>query len=229
MKHFAVLSGSMLKILALLLMTLDHIGMLLFPHVAWLRAAGRLAFPIFAYMIAEGCRYTRSRPRYFLTLVVFAVPCQVAYAVFMHSAMQCVLVTFALSVTLILLLERARAKRTACGWLVFVGALVAVTGGILVLQKLLSAWNFGVDYGVFGVLLPLLIYCGSKKWQALLLCAVGLVPLCLLSVGIQWWCFAALLPLALYNGKRGKYPLKYLFYLYYPLHLAVLYGISLLV
>ena len=48
----APLSGNALKILALVAMTLDHIGVILYPFMPWLRAVGRLAFPIFAYMIA---------------------------------------------------------------------------------------------------------------------------------------------------------------------------------
>ena len=55
------LTGNQLKLIALVTMTIDHIGMQLFPRVRLLRIIGRLAFPIFAYMIAEGCRYTRNR------------------------------------------------------------------------------------------------------------------------------------------------------------------------
>ena len=46
-------------------MTIDHIGAMLFPQAVWLRVIGRLAFPLFSYCIAEGCRYTRNKARYF--------------------------------------------------------------------------------------------------------------------------------------------------------------------
>ena len=52
------LTNNQLKLIALVTMTLDHIGVVLFPQAQWLRIVGRLAFPIFAYMIAEGCRHT---------------------------------------------------------------------------------------------------------------------------------------------------------------------------
>ena len=224
MKRWPCLSGSALKWLALVFMTLDHIGMMLFPSVVWLRAVGRLAFPIFAYMIAEGCCYTRSHLRYLLTLLAVAVPIQFVYAVFVHSAAQCVMVTFALSVALIMLYEYVCRHKTV--WALFAVAVIGVCGGILLGQKYLSTWQFTVDYGVFGVLLPLLIYVGRTQRQKLLLCGIGLVPICILNIPLQWWCFAALPLLVLYNGKRGKRPLKYGFYLYYPLHLAVLYGFS---
>ena len=51
----AGLSNNQLKILAMVAMTLDHVGAYLFPHVLWLRLVGRLAFPVYAFMIAEGC------------------------------------------------------------------------------------------------------------------------------------------------------------------------------
>ena len=62
------LSGNTLKIVAAVSMLLDHIGVVFFPHVAVFRILGRLALPIFAFMIAEGCRYTKNRLRYFLTI-----------------------------------------------------------------------------------------------------------------------------------------------------------------
>ena len=57
------LTGNALKILAALFMTIDHIGVMLFPRVLVLRIIGRLALPIFAFMIAEGCKYTRNKKK----------------------------------------------------------------------------------------------------------------------------------------------------------------------
>ena len=58
------LTNNQLKIIAMVSMALDHIGLLFFPDVMLFRALGRIAFPIFAYMIAEGCRYTKNRAKY---------------------------------------------------------------------------------------------------------------------------------------------------------------------
>ena len=63
------LTSNELKLFALVVMTVDHIGALLLPQYSVLRIIGRLAFPIFAYMIAEGCAHTSSRLRYFLTIL----------------------------------------------------------------------------------------------------------------------------------------------------------------
>ena len=60
MGNKGILNGNHLKLIAAFTMLLDHAGILLFPHVKLLRILGRLAYPIFAYMIAEGCRYTKN-------------------------------------------------------------------------------------------------------------------------------------------------------------------------
>ena len=61
-----ILTGNHLKLIAAFAMLLDHVGILLFPQIRLLRILGRLAYPIFAFMIAEGCRYTKNKLRYFL-------------------------------------------------------------------------------------------------------------------------------------------------------------------
>lgn len=79
------LSNNQLKIIAMLSMLADHMGMILFPEVRLLRIVGRLAFPIFAFMIAEGCAHTRNRGRYLLQMAAVALVCQIAYAVAMAA------------------------------------------------------------------------------------------------------------------------------------------------
>ena len=88
-KKFAGFTGNELKLIALVSMTCDHVGLQLLPNVLFLRILGRLAFPIFAYMIAEGCRYTRSRKKYLLRMVSLAAVCGIlcchGFAVPVHS------------------------------------------------------------------------------------------------------------------------------------------------
>ena len=68
-----ILSGNQLKIIALVAMTCDHVGKELLPAYEFLQIMGRLAFPIFAYMIAEGCRYTRNRKKHLLQVASLAL------------------------------------------------------------------------------------------------------------------------------------------------------------
>lgn len=214
-----MLNGNQLKLLALVLMTVDHVGLMLFPQYRWLRIIGRLAMPIFAYMIAEGCRHTRSKPRYLLRLLAVAAVCQLVYFFVLHDLQQCIFVTFSMSIGLICLYERRK------NWGLLTLGLAAAWFICRVLPDLIP--GFTVDYGIFGVVLPVLIYLARDRWERLLNLAAGLVLLCLDSGGIQWYCLLAVPLLALYNGSRGKAKLKYLFYLYYPAHLVVLWVISL--
>ena len=102
MKKNLLLSGNALKIIAAIFMVIDHVGLMFFPRVIALRAIGRLAFPIFAFFISEGVRYTRSKLRYFLKMSVFGAVCQAFYAIFANANDVCVFVTFAVSILLIM-------------------------------------------------------------------------------------------------------------------------------
>ena len=215
------LTSNQLKLLAMVTMTLDHIGVHLFPQCLFLRIIGRLAMPIYAYMIAEGCAHTRNRKHYLLQLAGMAFVCQLVYFIAMGSLFQCILVTFSLSILLIYAIEsptRWHAPAAFCGVVFFT----------LLLPQLLQGTDYAIDYGLWGVLLPMAVYLGKTRKQKLLLGAILLCLLALESGGIQWLGLAALLPLALYSGKRGKASLKWLFYLYYPLHLVVIFAIGLL-
>ena len=220
------LTGNQLKLIALAAMTIDHIGLQFFPGSMILRIIGRLAMPVFAYMIAQGCHYTRSKTRYILTIATVALVCQLVYFFAMGSLYQRILVTFSLSIGLIFALDAAMQKTSFANITVAALAFLSVWLISEVLPILLP--GFHVDYGFFGILLPVLIWLGKEKWQSIGLCAMGLI---LLSIGksIQWFSLLAIPLLILYNGTRGKAKLKYLFYIYYPAHLALLYLISVLV
>ena len=96
-----LLSGNQLKIIAMITMLMDHIGVNLFPSVTILRVIGRLSFPIFAYMIAEGCRYTRDRKNYLFTIAALGILCQLVFYVFTQSLYQGILITFTISIVTI--------------------------------------------------------------------------------------------------------------------------------
>ena len=233
------LSGNMLKILAAVAMLADHVGLMFFPSENIFRIIGRLAFPIFAFMIAEGCKYTRNKIKYFSTIFVLAVICQVVYYFAAKSLYMCVLVTFSLSIVALFALEnfkRICVAENSSMLLKFLAAgLFAVSIALIYILNLF----FEIDYGFWGCMLPVFVglFHAPRGTEAPFLCkmdnhfislillAVGLMPLTLRFGGIQAYSFMALVPLLLYSGKRGKLNLKYFFYVFYPLHLVVLEGI----
>lgn len=233
------LSGNALKLLAAAAMTVDHVGLVLLPGVPALRLMGRIAFPIFAFMIAEGCAHTRSRLRYFLHVLVLAAVCQTAYTVAMGSWFFCVPVSFAIAIALVLALEQWKEA-------LFGGALWAkLLWGAVFLSAVAAVWVINryltVDYGFWGCMMPVAASLlrstahTPKKlaaWDGNLthVLAMGLcmVPLALHLGPWQWWSFLALPFLKLYSGRRGRYRMKYFFYIFYPAHLLAVQAISML-
>jgi len=221
----AILTGNALKIIAAISMVIDHVGLMFFPEAVFLRILGRLAFPIFAFMIAEGCRYTRNRRRYFGMLFALAAVCQVVYYFFDGSLYFSVLMTFSLSILTIYALDKWKAAPgfgTAPG---FLGALA----GLYLLNRV-----FTIDYGFWGCVLPVFasLPCRTKydSLQARVLAlGLGLIPLALSIGGIQMFSLLALPLLLCYSGKRGKRKMKYFFYIFYPLHLVALQGLQMLI
>ena len=220
------LSGNQLKIIAAISMTIDHIGVIMFPDIVLLRIIGRLAMPIFAYMIAEGCAYTKNKKKYILLLLSVALLCQVVYFVASRGIAQSIMTTFLMSVLLIFSFEKVRAKENAESALVFALVLLGSFLTCTALPNYLK--GFSIDYGFFGVVLPLLVYMGRDRKEKLLLCAAGQVMLAVTLSGVQAWSLFSLIPLFFYDGTRGKARLKYFFYVYFPLHLGIIYLISIL-
>ena len=218
------LTGNQLKLLALITMTCDHIGVSLFPQVGWLRIVGRLALPIFAYMIAEGCHYTRNRRRYFLQLFALAIVCQIVYFIASGERLLSILFTFSLSILMIYALQYCKAKPGALRIALF----LAVVAGVYGLNRVLT-----IDYGFWGCMVPVFAAafrdtnCYSRPLSVTML-GIGLILLSCSLEPLQFFCLAALPLLYAYNGKRGKLNLKYFFYIFYPTHLVVLEGIAML-
>jgi len=218
-----IFSGNVLKIIALISMTFDHVGLTFFPSALWMRIVGRLAFPIFAFMIAEGCRYTKHKARYLGTLAIMALVMQIIYFVFEKSLYMCIFVTFTLSVSCIYAIDNFKKQKNFISFIFAFGVLV----GVFYLTKILTQnTSFWVDYGFWGVMLPPVVYFCKNKTQKAIAFTIMLILVSLDLGGIQLYSLLSIPLIVLYNGKRGKLNLKYLFYMYYPLHLAVIYLIE---
>jgi hypothetical protein len=221
------LTNNQLKIIAIISMTIDHVGYILFPQYIIFRIIGRLAFPIFAYMIAEGYRHTRNRKRYFWALLVSGVVFQVIYLIFKQSWYMNILFTFSLSLITLLCISYFYKKRNILSLLLLIFEILFVVFISCYLPNIINGFKF--DYGLPGILLPVFIYLLPNKW--LKLTSLGLTVL-FMSYYNGWVVLFALFSIPLlwfYNGKRGKTNLKYLFYIFYPTHFIIIYLIYLIV
>lgn len=207
------LDSFQLKCIAIVSMALDHTGAVLYPSQIWLRCLGRIAFPIFCFLIVQGFFHTHDVRRYMGRLGVFALISEIPYdlafrGVPLEYAHQNVFFTLLIGIGMMVLLERNRE------WPV---------KAVILLLAMWLAVLIRSDYNFRGVLLIFVFYIfHESRWLAVT--AGGLWNFLYQGV-IQKYGVLSVLPLALYNGERGR-KMKYFFYIFYPAHLLLLYGIS---
>ncbi|MBQ8309221.1 MAG: hypothetical protein IJX96_05240 [Clostridia bacterium] len=245
LRKLRVLNTNALKFLAAALMLVDHIGLLFFPYERIWRIIGRLSMPLFAFALSEGCRYTKNKARHFSLMFALAIVCQVVYYFFDDGNLyMSILVTFSLSVLLIYAMQymkKTLLDKTADG---LDKGLACVLFSAAVFCVYALCQIFTIDYGFWGVMTPVFASIfdfhripapeSLKKFDCLpvrVLCLfIGLIILAIsyLPQTISFYALGSLPLLLLYNGKKGKLKTKYFFYIFYPLHLAILQGVYML-
>lgn len=234
MKNKPELTSFDLHLLAMGLMLCDHICLALMPDRLWMTCAGRLAFPIFAFLVAEGFVRTRSRARYARRLLIFALVSEVPFDLLaagrlVYPLRQNVLWTFLIALGCMQLPEWAKSDpRPAARFVLSAGA---VLGGFL------AGTAFMVDYFGPGVWTVLVFYFfrgdGWRQRLGQLLCLLFLNGWLLagqtvlpggLALPIQAFAVLALPFIWLYRGRQGPHgrAVRWLFYGFYPAHLLVL-------
>ena len=239
---YCALSGNALKIIAAITMLVDHIGFILFPGVTILRILGRISFPIFAFMIAEGCHYTKNKLRYFLGVFILGAICQSVLYIQKGDTKMGVLITFSLSIIIVYALQYMKnvlfaPKKGVFKPIISICIFLLTTVGVYLLSTYVR-----IDYGFFGCMAPAFASIFKKPssatstlWNKLDTNILNTVMLgiCIIIIGCiygrtQPYALLAIPFLLLYSGKRGRLKMKYFFYLFYPIHLVVLEGIRLL-
>ena len=202
-----------LHLMAMLFMLCDHLWGTVINGNDWLTCIGRLAFPIYAFMIVEGYFNTKNLKKYVLRLLVFAIISEIPFNIAMGSRLfypihQNVLWSFLIAIGLIHWNEKVKEKKL---WKrILVGAttiIIAYIGGIITF----------VDFYNAGLLMVLTFYFfrGQKWWRNF-----GTIQF----ITRQGFALFALIPIWLYKGKQGYHSevWKYIRYGFYPLHLLVL-------
>lgn len=198
-------------------MLIDHTGAILFPQSTLLRIIGRLAFPIYCFLLAEGFFYTSSRGRYALRLFLFSLlsewPFDLAFGR-MGDPFQKQNVYFTLLLGLFTLWGCDLVRKHHPFLCLPVGAAGCA-----------AAWLLQCDYRHYGILFILIFSLLRRNRVASLSCFfLSNVGYALLAPStVQYAGGLAVLPLGLYNGQRGPRFPKYVFYAFYPVHLLLLY------
>ncbi len=104
-KQSGLFSGSTLKLIACIAMFVDHFGLVVFPQKMIFRMIGRLAFPLFAYFIAEGCKYTRNKLKHFLLIFSVGIIYFFFYLVAYDQVYPSIFLTFSFSILNVYLID----------------------------------------------------------------------------------------------------------------------------
>ncbi|WP_195985126.1 TraX family protein [Clostridium sp. D33t1_170424_F3] len=210
------MTGFQLKLLAMLTMLIDHAGMVLFPELTWMRVVGRLAFPLYCFLLAEGAVHTRNIKRYLCRLLAFAVLSEIPYD------LACSRVWFdPWGQNVFFTLFFGLLACAALQWFQEKPALVLLLVGVLILAAELLFF----DYGGFGVALVMAFYLcrANRVGGALAFTALNTGFSLLNGMCLQLAAPAAAIPMLLYNRKKGKAVNKWIFYGFYPGHLLLLF------
>lgn len=207
------LNSFQLKCIAIITMLIDHIGAVLLPEYIILRYIGRISFPIFCFLLTEGFFHTKNVRKYILRLGFFALLSEIPYDLaFMNSVMDF--------------------RRQNVFFTLFIGMVMmyAVTRTNNLTEKtlylVLAMWAAQMvrgDYGYKGILL-IATYFFFREYKVFKL-LLGSVWNLMWNGSIQAYGALASIPLLLYSGEKGR-SMKFLFYIFYPIHLLILYIIS---
>ncbi len=195
-----------LKVVALVTMLIDHIGMIFFPDVLALRIIGRIAFPIYAYLVATGLDWTGNKFLYFLRLAIIAVLAQYGFSLFVPGCFNIVF-TFAL----------------------FVPAYWLWRSGHKAVALLLALASCLVEYNLYGLLLVAVLRLADRhKVRAMLLCLLLTALYCVLANNpVQ--AFSLLALPVIFRGPCLNYQIpNWLWRWFYPVHFLILMGVKLL-
>lgn len=214
------ISQEALKLIACVTMLLDHIGATILPSVT-LRIIGRVSFPIYCFLLAEGIVHTRDPKRYGMRLALGAVLAEVPYELLFYGKLtflhQSVMVTLLLGFLMAVWIRK--------------GAHFLLPLSVC----FFAAEVLGTDYGGFGVALVALFVLTADRPGKYLIQTVGMglimlmmgsvsVSVGIVQVPIQMFALLSMIPISFYSGEKVTDSpwVQRAFYLFYPAHLAVL-------
>lgn len=206
------LDGFTLKWIAMLCMLIDHTGAVFFPQYIQMRMVGRLAFPIYCFLLVEGAMHTSDIRKYEIRLFLFAllseIPFDLAFYTRVDFKHQNVFFTLFLGVVVVEQFQKEGKK--------LYSVLIFIVAAFL-------AEFLRMDYGAAGIIFIMLFYL-MYRYTIAKQAAFAAMNFLLYGISVQAYAGLAAFPMLLYNGKRGA-SIKYFFYLFYPAHLLAIYFI----
>ncbi len=238
------MTGSTLKLIALFTMLIDHfaatvllqmankgIGGTTLIDIYWvMRSIGRMAFPVYCFLLVEGFKYTKSRLHYAARLFIFALISEIPFDLALNNAIlefksNNVFFTLLIGLFTIIVLEwlksvdRIDKSLSTAKWMLVTLVKCIVMISVVLVMMIIAEFILCSDYGAAGVGCVVIIYLlGASREIAF---GAAVILLGLLSGSIEFFALFMLIPIHFYNGKRGM-SFKYVFYAFYPVHLLIL-------
>ncbi len=217
------MTSTILKIIALVTMIIDHTGAIFFPQYIILRIIGRIAFPIYCFLLIEGYHRTKDIKKYGLRLLLFAVISEIPFDYAFYGEVgfthQNIFFTLTLGLIFIYMIDHYF-------------KINPFTATLAMIITVFLAEYLNTDYGLLGIIYILIFYIASKiegPARIIFMFIMLYIISATLSFGIQSYAVLSIVFIAAYNGKKGSSGplLKYGFYAAYPLHLLILYLLQL--
>lgn len=234
-----LLNGNEIKILACIFMFIDHLGMFFYPNIIALRIIGRLAMPLFAFFIAEGAHYTKNKTAYLSGILMLGLIIASTVYAFTKEINLNILISFSFSLILIYIFDKFREKiylHKKSAILLFILFIIYLTGLLIFLRY------YYIEYQLFAILIPFGLSLTNSKFKKncdniiKFIVFILFYTICMFissfiyqintPLHIQAYGYFASIFILLYNNKRGRLNLKYLFYIFYPLHIGIMYLIK---
>lgn len=232
------ITGSTLKIIAIVIMLIDHVGAVIlerFPIAGTpfytvdriLRSVGRLAFPIFCFLLVEGFIYTKGRAKYSVRLFVFALISEIPFDIavtgrIFNLAYQNVFFTLLAGFLTICVLDEVKRRKFNFPSEKFEMVLRLILTALITAAGMAAAYLLKTDYSFAGVLAIVVMYGIKERKPEAMFGGCAVLTVYKFS---EAFAFLNILLIKMYNGKRGL-KLKYIFYVFYPVHLLALYCIA---
>lgn len=219
------LNGNQLKLIAVISMLIDHCAIAFctsYGTLYWImRGVGRIAFPIYAYLLVEGFFHTRNLKKYALRLLLLAIVSEIPFDYLVLGSF----VTFRLqNIFWTLLLGLCMMQSQKLIQIRYLGAAGRQIQLLLLVVFCAAAWALKTDYDYRGIMLIGLFFWfyGAQDQQTLFGCIWLILTQGTLRIPLLVGYGAAYLLLRYYNGMRGSWNGKGFFYAFYPVHLTVL-------
>ncbi|WAM34169.1 TraX family protein [Caldicellulosiruptor morganii] len=207
-KKLSISKSNLLKLIAAFCMLIDHIGYLYFPNIILFRIIGRIAFPIFAYQVAAGFKFTSNKVKYLQRLFIFALISQLPFSLMTQDFVELnVIATFFFAALSLFFIQKR--------WY------------ILTIIPIAISYFVPMDYGIYGVLTVLCFYLffDISILQLLLFCILTWFEVHMIGWSVQFYSILSVVLIIVIRMLPADFNLKlnkYFFYWFYPVHMLIL-------